>query len=135
MSYQTILLDTEGRVANLTLNRPEKMNAIDETMERELVDALGLVGRDDGINVLVMTGAGQAFCSGVDLSYPVLRAEDADKPKTGAYYTKVIQKTNELFLAIHTLPQVTIAAVNGVCVGGGGFGLAMACDMRLRSGM
>lgn len=132
MSYQTLLFETTGRIARLTLNRPERLNAFNETMLDEMLDVLEQVGRDPDLNVLVLTGAGRGFCSGVDTSGEFFlqpgRGEDANG---GAAFALSLYSQHRMIKALAGLPQVTIAAVNGVCVGGGGFGMAMACDMRI----
>jgi 1,4-dihydroxy-2-naphthoyl-CoA synthase len=66
MAFETIILKKEGRVATITLNRPEKLNAINQLMTEEIRAALDEVNRDDGIRALILTGAGRGFCSGVD---------------------------------------------------------------------
>ncbi|MCH8088050.1 MAG: enoyl-CoA hydratase/isomerase family protein, partial [Chloroflexi bacterium] len=68
MQYETILVEREGRIAKLILNRPEKLNAINDRMESELVDAIQALNDDDGVGVVVLTGAGRAFCAGGDIS-------------------------------------------------------------------
>jgi enoyl-CoA hydratase/carnithine racemase len=134
MSYETLLFESTGRVARLTLNRPECLNAFDETMLVEMLDILEKLGRNPDLNVLVLTGAGRGFSSGVDTRGEFFlqpgRGEDANG---GAAFTLSLFSQHRMIKALAGLPQVTIAAVNGVCVGGGGFGMAMACDMRIAS--
>ena len=120
-------------MATLTLNRTVKLNAIDEPMQEELMDALSRVGADDETNVLVITGAGRAFSAGIDLSQPFFQLGDKDTEAGGLAQARFVSRASRYLYAVHELPQVTIASVNGVCAGGGGFGLAMACDMRLAS--
>lgn len=138
MAYQTISLNVAGRIANVTLNRPDKLNALNETMLEELLDLLEKVGTNEDITVLTITGAGRAFCAGVDVSGPFFiqpdkSGEKAAQSHAGSGFTKSLFWQHKMIKAIYRLPQVTIASINGVCVGGGGFGMAMACDMRVAS--
>lgn len=125
---KTLLWQKDGRVGRLTLNRPERLNALDEQMLTELLRLLDEVRRDNDLNVLVLTGAGRAFSSGVDIrsSFFMEGAVD-DSVFVGM---RSLNWQHELIESLYGLPQVTIAMVNGNAVGGGGFGLAMACDMR-----
>ena len=66
MGYQDILYDVEDRVATVTLNRPDRMNAWTPTMEREVREAMGQAANDDNVRVIVLTGAGRGFCAGAD---------------------------------------------------------------------
>src|SRR5262249_10284314 len=68
MSYETIQYSVADKIATITLNRPEKMNAFTGTMQNELIDAFGKVDADDNVRVAIVTGAGRAFCAGADLS-------------------------------------------------------------------
>ncbi len=108
-------------VATLVLNRPERRNALSPELIVALVNALdGLRGRDD-VNVIVITGNGPAFCAGLDLSYlSTLSAEERVRYMRSAF---------DLFAQWQTMPQPTIAAINGVAVAGG-FDLALFSDLR-----
>ncbi len=121
MSYSTILVDVEDRLAVITFNRPEKRNAIDQTMVNELHDAIDGLVADGHVQACVFTGAGdKAFVGGADIAQLRERtAEDA---------LKVINA--ELFNKIEALPFPTVAAVKGYCLGGG-CELAMCCDLRV----
>jgi enoyl-CoA hydratase/carnithine racemase len=132
MSYSTIQFEITGRIARLTLNRPEKLNAFNEVMLEEMVTALGQVARNPDLNVLVLAGNGRGFCSGVDTSGAFfLQPGQGEDSNGGAAFTNSLYDQHRMIKALAGLPQVTIAAVHGVCVGGGGFGMAMACDMRV----
>ena len=128
MSEQQILLDETDHVATLTLNRPERMNAFGGQMRQELVESLEAVRANADIRVVVITGAGKAFCTGGDLR------EFAD----GTVQALSKQATSErppmckAVLAIHGMEKPVIAAVNGVAAGGG-CNLALACDIRIAS--
>ena len=121
MSYSTILVDVEDRLAVVTFNRPEKRNAIDQTMVHELHDALDGLVADGEVQACLFTGAGdKAFVGGADIAQ--LRERTADDA------LKVINAA--LFNKIEALPFPTIAAVRGFCLGGG-CELSMCCDLRV----
>ena len=128
MSEQQILLNETDHVATLTLNRPERMNAFGGRMRQELVESLEAVRANADIRVVVITGAGKAFCTGGDLQ------EFAD----GTVQALSKQATSDrppmckAVLAIHEMEKPVIAAVNGVAAGGG-CNLALACDIRIAS--
>ncbi len=121
MSYSTILVDVEDRLAVVTFNRPEERNAIDQTMVHELHDALDGLVADGEVQACLFTGAGdKAFVGGADIAQ--LRERTADDA------LKVINAA--LFNKIEALPFPTIAAVRGFCLGGG-CELSMCCDLRV----
>jgi enoyl-CoA hydratase len=119
--YQTILCDIEDRLAVVTFNRPEKRNAIDQTMVNELHDCLDGLVADGQVQACVFVGAGdKAFIGGADIAQ--LRERKA---------SDALQTINAaLFNKIEALPFPTIAAVKGFCLGGG-CELSMCCDMRI----
>lgn len=124
MSYNTIQLAYDGRVATITLNRPEKRNAISFDLIDDLLHALDEVAKSDTI-VLILTGAGKAFCSGMDL--------DNLKSLLGRTREQNLKDSEtmvQLFRSIYEFPKVTIAAVNGAAIAGG-TGLALLCDFTL----
>src|SRR4051812_45072015 len=124
MSYQTIQIAYEGRVAMLTLNRPEKRNAISFELIDDLLRALDEVRSSDAI-VLIVTGAGKAFCSGMDLDN--LKALLGRTPEQNLQDSETMVR---LFRSLYEFPKVTIAAVNGPAIAGG-TGLALLCDFTL----
>ncbi|HWJ49362.1 MAG TPA: enoyl-CoA hydratase-related protein [Candidatus Udaeobacter sp.] len=124
MSYQTVELTYEGRVATLTLNRPEKRNAISFELIDELLRAFDEVAKSDAI-VLIVTGAGKAFCSGMDLDN--LKALLGRTPEQNLQDSRTMV---QLFRSLYEFPKVTIAAVNGAAIAGG-TGLALLCDFTL----
>ena len=124
MSYQTIQLAYESRVATITLQRPEKRNAISFELIEDLMRALDEVAESDAI-VLIVTGAGRAFCSGMDLDN--LKALLGRTPDENLQDSRTMV---QLFRALYEFPKVTIAAVNGPAIAGG-TGLALLCDFTL----
>ena len=138
MPYTSLNFEREGHVAVITLNRPEKLNALNGALRNEVVEAAREVRDDDDIRVAVITGAGAGFCSGVDLTggprpQSAEGAAGAEAPPPVASQN---QRLDELgwvgrqALALHGLDKPTIAAVNGVAAGAG-MSLALACDMRV----
>ena len=124
MNYSTIQLAYEGKIAIITLNRPEKRNAISFELIGDLVRALEEVAKSEAI-VLILTGAGKAFCSGMDL--------DNLKELLGRSAEQNLQDSKTmvlLFRSLYEFPKVTIAAVNGPAIAGG-TGLALLCDFTL----
>ena len=124
MSYKTIQLAYDGGVAALTLNRPEKRNAISFDLIDDLLRALEEVSKSDAI-VLILTGAGKAFCSGLDLDN--LKALLGRTPEQNLQDSRTMV---QLFRSLYEFPKVTIAAVNGTAIAGG-TGLALLCDFTL----
>lgn len=113
----------------LTLNRPEKLNALSCVLVEELHSALDAIKADNDCRVVVLTGAGRGFCAGLDLTDPDKPAVSAglDAPRAGMRWQERIA---ELAVKLHRLRQPVIAAVNGPAYGGG-FALAMASDIRI----
>ncbi|MCH2097903.1 MAG: enoyl-CoA hydratase/isomerase family protein [Pseudomonadales bacterium] len=123
MSFEHILYEVRGPMALITLNRPEKRNAISLGTLDDLHDAVGLFERDERARVLTITGAGdKAFASGSDLA----EVEHRDLRKA---LEPIVQGLAE---RLERLPKPTIAAVNGVCFGGG-LEVALGCDIRIAS--
>ncbi|MEC9323116.1 MAG: enoyl-CoA hydratase-related protein [Actinomycetota bacterium] len=113
----------------LTLNRPEKLNALSSQLVEQLHEALDALAADNTCRVVVLTGAGRGFCSGLDLSAPnpVEAGGGTEFPRSGMRWQERIA---DLTAKIHRLRQPAIAAVNGVAYGGG-LGIAQACDLRV----
>lgn len=126
MSYETVTFDVrEDGIATMTLNRPEKLNSFTRQMFDEWRDVIARVAYDDDVRVFVITGAGRAFSSGVDLS---VLGSDKKPPAFRFYYRQAHQSFDDL----EALEKPVIAAVNGVCYGGG-VELALSCDITLAS--
>lgn len=124
---ETLTIDVENKVATLTLNRPDKLNALNGEMGRAAVTALQELAQDRDVGAIVVTGAGRAFCAGGDVSQMAGRGgatptyeENVDRLRGG----------QELAWLLHTIPKVTIAAVNGFAMGAG-LGIALSCDLRI----
>ncbi|MFZ0954974.1 MAG: enoyl-CoA hydratase-related protein [Candidatus Sulfotelmatobacter sp.] len=124
MPYQTIQLAYDARVATITLNRPDKRNAISFELIDDLRRALDEVAKSAAL-VLILTGAGKAFCSGLDLDN--LKALLGRSPEQNLQDSQTMVR---LFRALYEFPKVTIAAVNGAAIAGG-TGLALLCDFTL----
>ncbi|HKX82905.1 MAG TPA: enoyl-CoA hydratase/isomerase family protein [Pyrinomonadaceae bacterium] len=122
--YETITVERRGAVAIVTINRPDKLNALSSKVHQEGVAILDELKADDSVRVVVLTGAGEkAFIAGADIS------EFADQ-------TPVTQRNlfheRSLFNSVDTFPKPVIAMINGFCLGGGNE-LALACDIRIGS--
>ena len=128
-SYTTISLDVRGKIARLTLQRPERLNALDPAMLEELIDALHRVHTNEAVNALFLQGEGRFFSAGVDLDTPFFMEHVTDDSIYAG--TRLLNWQHRVIQAIHELPVVTFAALNGDACGGGGLGLAMACDLRV----
>src|SRR6201998_4728056 len=124
MPYSTIQLAHDGRVATITLNRPDKRNAISYELIEDMLSALEEVAQSSAL-VLILTGAGKAFCSGMDLEN--LKALIGRSPEQSL---KDSQITARLFRTLYDFSKPTIAAVNGAAIAGG-TGLATLCDFTL----
>ncbi len=118
-------------IALLTLNRPDKLNALSYGLVEDLHATLDALAADNTCRVVVLTGAGRGFCSGLDLSEPNPDAAGGgtEFPRSGMRWQERIA---DLTAKIHRLRQPVIAAVNGVAYGGG-LGIAAACDIRIAS--
>jgi len=117
-------------VALLRLNRPDRLNALNETLVSELKQACTTIGADRGVRVVVLTGAGRGFCSGIDLRDFGPSMLDATDPAIDRLRFQEMMAS--LPQALRALPQPVIAAVNGPAVGGG-LALCLACDVRICS--
>lgn len=122
-SDEAIFLDRSGPHAVLTLNRPDKRNALNLDMWRRMIELLAEAEADPAVRVLIVAGAGQAFAAGADISEMEAVFEDTAIAKTIAEVTYESQK------ALHRFPKPTLAMVRGACVGGG-CGIALCCDLR-----
>lgn len=125
MDGETVLYERRGHVALITLNRPERLNALNRVMLRELQAACDAAEADDAVHAVVLTGAGRAFCSGFDLT------EQADKPPRGVEeWGPVLQEDFDAVMRFWHLPKPTVSAVRGHALAGG-CELALACDLTI----
>ena len=122
-TYQYLQHHTSEGVATLTLNRPEVYNAFNDGLTYELQDALKAIKKDDQARVVVITGAGKAFCSGQDL-------KDASKDPGRVFSDSIQKRYNPMIKAVRNLPKPVICRLNGVAAGAG-CSLALACDIIL----
>jgi len=124
MVYQNILLETNERISTLTINRPDKRNALNQATRDEILQALNSLNRSAETRVLIVTGAGdKAFIAGADIGEFEGRT---------ALTQRESMKGSRIFDALEDFPKPVIAMINGFCLGGG-MELALACDIRIAS--
>ena len=121
MTYDTILVDREDHITTVTLNRPDKLNALNLQMAEELHDALAIEDQDDDTRVIVLTGAGRGFCSGADLTGQSTAPRASNAPSLA----------DATFAALQ-IEKPIVASINGVAIGGG-CTLTLSCDIRIAS--
>jgi enoyl-CoA hydratase len=121
-AFETLLVDITDRVATVTINRPEKRNALNATVRREVVEALDALRGDDAVRVIILTGAGdKAFIAGADIG------EFAERSPVEQ---RAAMTGRRLFEELAAYPKPTIAMINGFALGGG-CEVALACDLRI----
>ncbi|MCK9276376.1 MAG: crotonase/enoyl-CoA hydratase family protein [Syntrophales bacterium] len=124
MTFKFITYQLQDNVATITLNRPDKLNAVNDGMLNELIEAFDQADKDDEVRAIIVTGAGRAFCAGADL---------ADKENTFNYRTESLEDHRDsggtVVLKIFELKKPVIAAINGPAVG---FGITMTLPMDVR---
>jgi len=120
-----LLESRDGKVATLTMNRPDAMNAVSDDMMRAMIEAFGRLGRDISVGAIVLTGAGRGFCAGGDVKGMAARRE-----RTYEERIEDLRWKQQISLVIRTCPKVVIAAVNGAAMGAG-FSLALISDFRV----
>jgi 2-(1,2-epoxy-1,2-dihydrophenyl)acetyl-CoA isomerase len=129
MDLETLVVERSAGIVTMTLNRPDKKNAVNRTMWRELVQVFDEVADTPDDRVLVITGAGDGFCSGADLT----DTGNADELQGGVGASvRQMRVVGRAALRLHELPKPTIAAVNGVAAGAG-CNLALGCDLIVAS--
>ena len=129
MIYECLLYEMKDGIATLTLNRPERLNALGGTLRQDLFDAVTRAGADPEVRVMVMTGAGKGFCSGGDVkAMGEAKAGQRERP----LIEKIAPGRDRTLLAMREAPQPIIAAVNGAAAGAG-MNLALGCDIRIAS--
>jgi enoyl-CoA hydratase len=121
---ETLLVEREGRVAILTLNRPEKLNALNDQVRTDMLEVLGQIEGDDSVGVVVITGAGEkSFIAGADIG------EFAGRTP---FDQRHAMRSPRIFDVMASFPKPVIAMINGFCLGGG-CELALSCDLRIAS--
>jgi enoyl-CoA hydratase/carnithine racemase len=113
-------------ITTITLNRPDRLNAFVGHMRRDLAEALEHAGSDRGTRVVIITGAGRAFCAGGDIGFmaELMQRRDAEE------FSRILGAGRRVILAIRQMTKPVIAAINGPA-SGAGFNLALACDIRI----
>lgn len=127
--YEAIEYAKAEGIATITLNRPDVLNAVNEKMGEEFLDALRAVERDAEVKCVIITGKGRAFCAGEDIQALRRDYEQGVNPKLGE---RLLRKYNPIIRLIRHIEKPVIAAVNGVAAGGGA-GIALSCDIRVAS--
>ena len=131
MAYEFIKYEASGRIARVTLNRPEKLNALSQQLQSELIECLTNADEDPDIRVITLRGAGRAFCAGYDITPP---QSDEDREITDARRGNIrsdmqrLQKTARLMTSIFDLSKPVIAGIHGHVIAGG-TDLALHCDI------
>ncbi len=126
--YQCIILATEGPIATIRLNRPEKLNAFGGSMREEILGALDVIAGDDRIRAVVVTGEGRGFSAGGDIDHLKQVRENKDEEK----FRSVLATGQKITRSLRAFAKPVIAAVNGPCAGAG-FSFALGCDIRIAS--
>jgi enoyl-CoA hydratase len=131
MDFSTLLYETDDRVATITLNRPDRLNAINDEMPSEIRQAVEQADRDDDVHVIVITGAGRAFCSGYDLK-EYAEADSApysqEMPWDPMIDFDLMYRNTQDFMALWRSSKPTIAKIRGFAVAGGS-DIALCCDL------
>jgi 2-(1,2-epoxy-1,2-dihydrophenyl)acetyl-CoA isomerase len=133
---QELLVQNRDGVLYLTLNRPDKLNALSDSIINGLLDNLRRAAADDNVGAVVITGAGRGFCAGGDIGRMRERNENASAsrshPPSLNHRIGGLRRSEEVSLLLHEIPKVTIAAINGAAAGAG-FSICLACDIRIAS--
>jgi enoyl-CoA hydratase len=131
MDFSSLLYETQGRIARITLNRPERLNAIDSKMPREIRQAVERANEDDGVHVIIVAGAGRAFCAGYDLkAFAERRGEWSQEtmPWDAMKDYRGMKRNTDDFFSLWRSYKPTICKVQGYAVAGGS-DIALCCDV------
>jgi len=131
--FQSIIYEKEGPIVKITLNRPEKRNALNDALYQDLLAGLGCASRDEEVKVVIIKGAGTAFCAGHDLSSPPGDESPPIDPKynpTVRDFFQFERRRCGKYEDIQDVPRITIAQVHGYCIGAGE-GIQAACDITI----
>lgn len=128
MSDELIKVTEDGGIVTVTLNRPDRLNALAGHMRRDLAEALEEAGSDPHIRVVVLAGEGRAFCAGGDVHFMAELVERGDAQE----FARLLGAARRVVLAIRQMTKPVIASIEGACAGAG-FNLALACDLRIAS--
>jgi len=131
MEYKHLIYSVSERVLTITLNRPDKLNAVDDFLGPEIIDALKSADADDEIRVVIITGAGQAFCAGADLSAGATVFQK-DAVRYGTEMESFRDGAGQISLPIYKMKKPVIAAINGAAVGMG-ITMILPADIRIAS--
>ena len=126
MSYEQIIVTEDSGITTITLNRPEKLNALAGHMRRDLAEALEAAGAERSAHVVVITGAGRAFCAGGDVAAMSELIERQDTEE----FSRLLGAARRVVTAIRQMTKPVIASINGPAFGAG-CNLALACDLRI----
>ncbi|MEM7020898.1 MAG: enoyl-CoA hydratase/isomerase family protein [Pseudomonadota bacterium] len=127
--YETILIEKKGPVDWVTLNRPERLNALSTKMMLELQHYFGALYNDNTVRLVVLKGAGRAFCAGLDLKENGERREKGERPSGVSYGMRSQRRVSEIIMKMRRCPQPIISLIQGAA-SGGGFAMALASDVR-----
>src|SRR5436189_484218 len=125
---ELIKVAEDNGIVTVTLNRPERLNALVGHMRRDLGEALEEAGSDPDVRVIVLTGAGRAFCAGGDVNFMAELVERNESEE----FARLLGAARRVILAIRHMAKPVIASINGPA-SGAGFNLALACDLRIAS--
>ena len=129
MTYECLIYEVKDSIATLTLNRPDRLNALGGSLRDDLHDAVTRSAADPEVRVLIITGSGKGFCAGGDVK---AMNEAKEGRRERPFMEKIAPGRDRTLLAMREAPQPIIAAVNGAAAGAG-MNLALACDIRLAS--
>jgi 2-(1,2-epoxy-1,2-dihydrophenyl)acetyl-CoA isomerase len=129
MEYQCLIYEVEENIATLTMNRPERLNALGDTLRTDLHEAITTASGDPNVRAIILTGAGRGFCSGGDVK---AMNEAKQRQASSPMMDKIAPSRDLTVLAMRDAPKPIIAAINGPAAGAG-MNIALGCDIRIAS--